>query len=101
MLWRSLLRFGHCRQRFVGKWETTAVRDQKFTIWLSDDGVAKGDASGQALAGKWKEDGDSAVITWDTGWVTKIAKEGEAYKKTTLNKDGKPVGDRADAKKVE
>jgi len=86
---------------FVGKWETTAAGNQKFTIWLSDDGTAKGEAAKQALAGNWKEDGEAAVITWDTGWVTKIAKEGEAYKKTTLNKDGKPVGDPADAKKVE
>ena len=86
---------------FVGTWETTAGRDQKTTIWLSDDGAAKADVGGRALAGKWTEDGDTAAITWDSGWVTKLTKEGDAYKTTTLKKDGKPFGQPADAKKVE
>lgn len=86
---------------FGGKWETTAAKDKTFTIWLSDDGTAKGDAGGKGLGGNWKEDGEAAVITWETGWITKIAKEGDAYKKTTLNKEGKQVGEPAEAKKVE
>jgi hypothetical protein len=86
---------------FVGKWETTAAKDKTFTIWLSDDGTAKGDAGGKGLGGNWKEEGEAAVITWETGWITKLVKEGDTYKKTTLNKDGKPVGEPADAKKVE
>ena len=48
----------------------------------------------------WKEEGNAAVITWDSGWVTKITKEGDSYKKTAL-KDGKPVGSASDVEKVE
>jgi hypothetical protein len=85
---------------FVGKWKTTDTDGKPFTIWLSDDGNAKGDRANEGLAGMWKEEGSAAVITWDSGWVTQIAKEGGSYKKTAI-KDGKPVGDTAKAEKVE
>jgi hypothetical protein len=29
------------------------------------------------LNGTWKAEGDAAVINWDTGWVTKIVKQGD------------------------
>lgn len=85
---------------FVGKWKTTDTDGKPFTIWLSNDGNAKGDRANEGLSGMWKEEGSAAVITWDSGWVTKIAKEGTAYKKSAM-KDGKPVGSAADAEKVE
>ena len=85
---------------FVGKYETTDTDGKPFTIWLSDDGTAKGDRANEGLQGMWKEEGNSAVITWDTNWVTKITKDGDAYKKSA-EKDGKPAGSPADAKKVE
>ncbi len=85
---------------FVGKWKTTDTEGQPFTIWLSDDGNAKGDRANEGLAGMWKEEGNAAVITWDSGWVTQIAKEGDSYKKTAL-KDGKPVGSATAVEKVE
>jgi hypothetical protein len=85
---------------FVGKYETTDTDGKAFTIWLSDDGSAKGDRADEGLQGMWKEDGNSAVITWDTEWTTKITKEGDTYMKTA-EKDGKPVGSPVEAKKVE
>jgi maltose-binding protein MalE len=85
---------------FVGKWKTTDTEGKAFTIWLSDDGKAKGDRGTEGLAGMWKEDGGAAVITWDSGWVTKITKEGNSYQKTAL-KDGKPVGKAAPIEKLE
>jgi len=85
---------------FTGKWKTTDSEGKPFTIWLSEDGIAKGDRSGEGLAGNWKEEGNAAVITWDSGWVTKIAKEGNAYKKTALE-NGKPVGEATEATKEE
>lgn len=85
---------------FVGKWKTTDTEGKPFTIWLSDDGNAKGDRADEGLSGMWKEEGNAAVITWDSGWVTKITKEGDAYKKTAL-KDGKPVGSASDVEKLE
>lgn len=85
---------------FVGKYKTTDTEGKPFTIWLSDDGLAKGDRADEGLSGMWKEEGSAAVITWDSGWVTKISKEGSSYKKTAM-KDGKSVGSAADAEKVE
>jgi hypothetical protein len=85
---------------FVGKWKTTDSEGKPFAIWLSDDGTAKGDRSGEGLQGNWKEEGNAAVITWDTGWVTKIAKEGNTYTKTATE-NGKPVGKPTEATKEE
>jgi hypothetical protein len=91
---------GFAAEGFVGKYKTTDTDGKPFTIWLSDNGNAKGDRADEGLAGMWKEEGNAAVITWDSGWVTKITKEGDKYKKTA-EKDGKPVGSPADAEKVE
>ena len=55
------------------------------------------------MTGTWKEDGGAAVIKWDTGWTTKIIKEGDKYKKTAYDKgkplDGPPTNS-SDAEKV-
>ena len=91
---------GFAAEGFVGKYKTTDTDGKPFAIWLSDDGKAKGDRADEGLAGMWKEDGSTAVITWDSGWVTKITKDGDKYTKTA-EKDGKPVGSPADAEKVE
>ena len=47
------------------------------------------------MVGTWKEEGNTTVIMWNTGWTTKIAKEGDQYKKTAYGKglplDGPPT----------
>lgn len=91
---------GFAASGFVGKWKTTDTDGKAFTIWLSDDGKAKGDRANEGLAGMWKEEGSAAVITWDSGWVTKITKDGDSYKKSA-EKDGKPVGSPANVEKAE
>jgi hypothetical protein len=91
---------GFAAEGFVGKYKTTDSEGKPFTIWLSDDGKAKGDRANEGLAGMWKEQGSAAVITWDSSWVTKITKTGDKYQKTA-EKDGKPVGSPVDAEKVE
>ena len=91
---------GFAASGFVGKWKTTDTEGKQFTIWLSDDGKAKGDRANEGLAGMWKEEGSAAVITWDSGWVTKIIKDGDSYKKSA-EKDGKPVGSPSNIEKVE
>ena len=75
---------------FVGKYKTTDTDGKPFTIWLSDDGSAKGDRADEGLQGMWKEDGNAAVITWDTDWTTKLTKDGDKYTKTAM-KNGKPA----------
>jgi hypothetical protein len=42
------------------------------------------------MVGTWKEEGNTAVITWNTGWTTKITKERDQYKKTAYGK-GQPL----------
>jgi len=91
---------GFAAEGFIGKYQTSDTDGKPFTIWLSDNGSAKGDRANEGLQGMWKEDGNAAVITWDSGWVTKITKDGDKYTKTA-EKDGKPVGSPADAEKVE
>jgi hypothetical protein len=65
---------------FVGKWTFKDISGKPFTIWLSDDGTAKGDRSGESLSGTWRPKGNAAVINWNSGSVTKITKEGNSHK---------------------
>ena len=67
---------------------STKVKDtagNPFEITLSGGGAAKA-TRGEGMTGTWKEEGDSAVITWNTGWTTKITKAGNRYTKTAYGK---------------
>jgi hypothetical protein len=87
---------------FEGVWKVKDTAGQPFEITLSGGGAAKA-SRGEGMVGTWKEEGKTAVITWDTGWITKIAKEGDRYKKTAYGKgqplDGPPANS-TDAQKV-
>ena len=74
---------------FQGVWTVQDSNGKPFQITLSADGSAKADR-GEGMRGTWKEEGGAAVIKWDTGWTTKITKEGNKYKKTAYDK-GKPL----------
>ena len=76
---------------FEGTWTTQDTKGQPFEITLSADGKAKGNRADEGLTGTWKADGDSAAITWDSGWTTKIVKEGNQFKKLAFGK-GQPTG---------
>ena len=84
---------------FEGKWKVQDTKGNPFEITLSEDGLANGSRSGEGLSGTWKAEGDSAVITWQSGWTTKITKQGDQFKKTAFDK-GKAEGPATDAKKV-
>jgi hypothetical protein len=79
---------------FVGRWKVKDTAGQSFEITLSSDGAAKA-TRGEGMVGTWKEEGKTAVITWNTGWTTKITKENDHYKKTAYHKgqslDGPPA----------
>jgi hypothetical protein len=79
---------------FEGVWSVKDTNGKAFEITLSADGKATGTHQ-EAKAGTWKQEGDSAVITWSTGWTTKITKEGDHYVKSAFKKgaplDGKPT----------
>lgn len=70
---------------FVGTWNVKDTGGTPFQIMLSEDGSAKATrASG--MTGTWKEDGKTAVITWNTGWTSKITEEDGHFKKTAYRK---------------
>jgi hypothetical protein len=86
--------------QFAGTWKTKDTTGGAFDITLAADGKATADRHGEALMGTWKEEGGAAVIKWDSGWTTKIAKEGDTYKKTGYEKDASASSASSDAVKV-
>jgi hypothetical protein len=72
--------------QFEGSWLTQDTKGNPFKITLSADGKATGDRADEGLKGTWKSEGDSAVINWDTGWVTKIVKQGDKFQKQAFEK---------------
>jgi hypothetical protein len=80
---------------FEGVWATKDSKDRPFEITLSADGKATSTQE-KAKEGTWKEEGGAAVISWNTGWTTKITQEGDHYVKLVYKKgsplDGPPTG---------
>jgi len=76
---------GFAASAFEGTWKVKDTAGKPFEISLSAGGAAKA-TRGEGMSGTWKEEGNAAVITWDTGWTTKIAKEGNQYKKAAYRK---------------
>jgi hypothetical protein len=87
---------------FEGVWQVKDTAGKPFEITLSSGGVAKA-TRGEGMTGTWKEEGEAAVITWNTGWTTKITKQGNRYHKAAYSKgqslDAAPA-DSSDAQKV-
>lgn len=87
---------------FEGVWNVKDTAGKSFEITLSENAAAKANR-GEGMSGTWKQEGNSAVITWNTGWVTKIAQEGNSYKKTAFRKgqslSGNPANS-SDAEKI-
>ena len=75
---------------FAGTWKVSDTSGKPFEIMLKDDGSAAADRAGEGMKGTWKEEAGGVVITWDTGWTTKISKDGDKFKKTAFEK-GKPM----------
>jgi hypothetical protein len=69
---------GLAASEFEGVWTVKDTSGKPFEITLSADGKANA-SRGEAMVGTWKEEGNSAVITWDTGWTTKITKEADHF----------------------
>src|SRR5262245_61835680 len=80
---------GLAASEFEGKWKVADSSGKDYEITLAADGTAAGTQQ-EGQKGTWKEEGSSVVISWDTGWTTKISKEGGKYKKTAFKK-GEPV----------
>ncbi len=93
---------GFAASEFAGVWMVKDTAGKPFEITLSENGAAKA-TRGEGMSGTWKEEGKSAVITWSTGWVTKIVNQGGNYMKTAFGK-GQPLSGRpansSDAQKI-
>ena len=87
---------------FEGAWQVKDTAGKPFEITLSSGGVAQA-TRGEGMTGTWKEEGETAVITWNTGWTTKITKQGNQYHKAAYSKgqslDAAPANS-SDAQKV-
>jgi predicted secreted protein len=70
---------------FEGVWKVKDTAGHPFEITLSSGGAAKA-TRGEGMTGTWKEQDDSAVITWSTGWTTKITKQGDQYVKAAYRR---------------
>ena len=85
--------------QFEGTWKVADTDGKGFEITLTSDGSATASRAGEGMKGTWKEEGSAAVITWETGWTTKISKDGDKYTKTAFKKgepmDGKPANSSA------
>ncbi len=86
---------GFAASDYEGTWSVKDTSGTPFDITLTADSKAT-TTHPKGMNGTWKEEGGVAVISWDTGWTTKIAKSGDKYVKTTFKKGepltGKPAG---------
>ena len=73
---------------FEGTWTVQGRKETKFDITLSADGKATS-THPKNMIGTWTEEGGTATVKWDTGWTTKITKEGDHYTKQSITADGK------------
>lgn len=87
--------------QFQGVWKVKDTFGKSFEITLLPDGNAKGTLV-PMMVGSWKEEGNAAVIKWDTFWTTKIMKEGNHYTKIAYRRNESmtaPPYNRSDAEK--
>jgi len=75
---------------FEGTWNVKDTAGQAFQITLAADGSAKADRESEGMTGTWKQENSTAVITWNTGWTTKISEKDGTYSKTAFKK-GDPL----------
>src|SRR5215469_9631923 len=57
---------------FEGTWKVKDTAGKPFEITLSENAAAKA-SRGEGMSGTWKGEDSTAVITWNTGWITKIS----------------------------
>jgi hypothetical protein len=76
---------------FEGTWTVEGMKGKQFDVTLSADGKAT-TTHPKAMTGTWTEDAGTATIKWDSGWTTKISKDGDHYSKQTITNDGKELG---------
>ncbi len=77
---------------YEGSWQLYDTHGGGFEAILSNDGSASGTHGDSMKHGTWKEVEDAVIISWKTGWTTRIAKQGNKYIKTSY-KPGTTIND--------
>ena len=77
---------------FAGTYRTTDTFGKPMQITLNANGSAWGLRPGEAMRGKWAAGKKYALISWTTGWSTKIVKRGDHFKKLAYGKGQEPKG---------
>jgi hypothetical protein len=89
---------------FSGTWEVRDTSDNPFEITLFGSGTAEANRAGEGMTGTWTvegpSDGATAVITWDTGWTTKITHMADGYVKTAYDQTAAAPTNTSAAQKV-
>ena len=75
---------------FEGTWSVKDTDGKAFDITLGADGKATS-THPKEMTGTWAEEGGAAVVKWNSGWTTKIVKDGDTYKKEAFKADGSPA----------
>jgi len=92
-----------CAGEYDGQWELKDTSGKTFEIWLRPDGKADGTHNESMKHGTWAEESGAAVIHWSTGWTTRIAKDGQGYRKTAFKPGSTPADkptNSSDAKRI-
>ncbi|ADI30579.1 hypothetical protein [Methylotenera versatilis] len=77
---------------YEGSWMLYDTHGGGFEATLSEDGTASGTHGDSMKHGTWKEVDGAVVISWKTGWTTRIVKQGDKYVKTSF-KPGTTITD--------
>lgn len=89
---------------YDGQWQLKDSQGKPFEVSLHADGTADGTHNDAMKHGTWSEEGGAAVIHWNTGWTTRIARQGQEYVKTAF-KPGTSLADKptnhSDAKRID
>jgi hypothetical protein len=84
---------------FEGTWSVKDTDGKAFDITLGADGIKATSTHPKEMTGTWTEEGGAAVVKWNSGWTTKIVKDGDSYKKEAFKADGSPASTSAAEKK--
>jgi hypothetical protein len=77
---------------FTGRYATTDGTGKPMQIVLAPNGHAWGHRPGEYLRGAWAAGKRYAVISWTTGWSTKLVKRGGHFKKFAYAPGHAPKG---------
>jgi hypothetical protein len=77
---------------FTGKYLTTDAEGKPLQITLNAKGRAWGHRPGEYMKGAWAAGKRYAMISWTSGWSTKLVKRGNHFKKFAYAPGHEPKG---------